>query len=160
DSQRLAYVGPVGSNLDHFGLYTIRADGSGGRRLLDRVAEESPRWSPDGSRIAFMKVLQPHFVSAVYTVRSNGTGVHRVSVSRAGESSLDPSWSADGRILFYVRGRFRDADGADIFATSPGARGGRALTHPFPAGGWNSAPEWLAGSSLAGGEPIPHTIGL
>ena len=160
DSQRLAYVGPVGSNLDHFGLYTIRADGSGGRRLLDRVAEESPRWSPDGSRIAFMKVLQPHFVSAVYTVRSNGTGVHRVSISRAGESSGDPSWSADGRFLFYVRGRFRDADGADIFVARAETRGGRALTHPFPAGGSSSAPEWLAGHSLSGGEPIPHTIRL
>lgn len=158
DSQRVAYISP-GNGLDLYTLWTIRADGSGGRRIVQKVAEEPPQWSPDGSRIAFIKHL-PHYVSAVFTVRSNGTGVHQVSVSRAGESSSEPSWSADGRLLLYSRSRFKGSEETDIYAARAGERGGHALTHPFPSGGANSEPRWLAGPRLTGGEPLPRTTAV
>jgi Tol biopolymer transport system component len=159
DSQRVAYVAPMANGLDRYALWMIRADGSGGRRILQNIYEDSPTWSPDGSRIAFDKLL-PHFVHAVWTVRSNGTGLHRVSRSRAGESSSGPSWSADGRLLLYSRARFRASEESDIYATSPAGRGGHAVTHPFPAGGSNWDPQWLVGPRLQGGEQIPPTMAV
>jgi Tol biopolymer transport system component len=159
DSQRVAYVAPMASGLDRYALWTIRANGSGGRRILQNILEHSPTWSPDGSRIAFDKLL-PHFVSAVWTVRTDGTGLHRVSGSRARESSQGPSWSADGRLLLYSRARFRASLESDIYAARPAGRGGHAVTHPFPAGGSNWDPQWLVGPRLSGGEQIPPTLAV
>ncbi len=157
DSQRIAYISP-GNGLDRYALWTIRADGSGGRRVVQKVAGESPRWSPNGSRILFVKLL--HNVSAVNVVRPNGTGVHQVSISRVGEYVAEPAWSADGKLVLYNRGRFRAAEDSDIFAVSPAGHGGRALTHPFPAGGSNFEAQWLVGPRLSGREQIPHTIAV
>jgi TolB protein len=158
DSQRVAYISP-GNGLDVYTLWTIRADGSGGRRVAQRVGEDSPRWSPDGSRIAFLRWL-PHEGKAVYTIRNDGTGVHRVTSDRTGEYASAPAWSADGRLVLYSRARFRGAEEADIYAVRPGGRGGRALTHPFPTGGTNSYPQWIVGLRLSGHEPSPRTIAL
>jgi len=156
DSQRVAYVAPTSADRDT--LWTIRADGSGGRRVAQNVAEDTPRWSPDGSRIAYLKEM-PHYLSAVFVVRTDGTGSHQVSSNRGGGSyARGESWSADGRLVFYNRGRFRDSEDSDIFAVSPSGRGGRALTHPFPAGGTNVEAQWLVGAQLSGVEHLPPTI--
>ena len=159
DSQRLAYVGSAGKNYRE-DLFTIQADGTGERRLVQNVFDfEDPRWSPDGSQIAFVKSL-PHYVSDVFTVRPDGTGLHRVNASPGGERSREPSWSADGATLLYSRWRYRDAEAMDVFATTPGTGGGHAVTHPFPAGGTNGAPLWMPGPPLTGVEPVPETIAL
>ena len=156
DSQRLAYVSVQGG--DRFSLRTIRADGSGGRRLVRRVAEITPSWSPDGSRVAFVKYLA-HYGTAVSTVRADGTGVHQVSANRGGESANDPSWSADGLVL-YDATRFRGSEDSDVYAVSPTGNGGRPLTHPFPTGGSNDAPQWMVGLDVSGGEQLPPTVAL
>jgi Tol biopolymer transport system component len=159
DSARLAYMGSAGTKYRQ-DLFTIGADGSGERRLVQGISDfQTPGWSPQGSLIAFEKEL-PHYVTAVYTVRPDGTGLSRVSVSPGRESSGDPAWSADGASLLYTRWRYRFGGGADVFVTTPGAGAGRAVTHPFPAGGTNEAPIWMTGPPLTGGEPAPQTITL
>jgi TolB protein len=155
DSERVAYISP-GNGLDRYALWTIRADGSGGRRVVQKVDEESPLWSPDGSRISYVKLL--HATRAIFVVRPNGTGAHQVSVSRVGEYVADPAWSADGKLVLYNRGRFRAAEDSDIFAVAPGRHGGRALTQPFPAGGSNFDAAWVVGPRLQGGEQAPPTM--
>jgi TolB protein len=157
DSQRVAYIAPTSADRD--ALWTIRADGSGGRRIAQNVGDDTPRWSPDGSRIAFLKFLA-HDRSAVFVVRTDGTGSREASSGRGGVYARDPSWSADGRLVLYNRGRFRDSEDSDIFAVAPSGRGGRALTHPFPTGGTNFEPQWLVGPRLSGGEQLPPTIAV
>ena len=156
DSQRLAYVS-VEAN-DRYSLWTIRADGSGGRRVAQKVWEDTPSWSPDGSRIAFMKGLANDAV-ALDTVRGDGSDLHQVSDTRGGEWIQHPAWSADGLVL-YERGRFRGSQESDIYAVPPTGRGGRALTHPFPAGGTNIAPRWITGLHPAGAEELPPTVAV
>jgi TolB protein len=159
DSQRLAYAGSTGSSY-RVDLFTIRADGSGERRLVQRVADlAAVHWSPVGSLIVFQKEL-PHYVIGMYTVRANGTGMRRVGGSPGRESSRDPMWSADGTALLYARQRYRGADETDVFITVPNGGVGRALTRPFPAGGSNDDAHWTSGPRLAGGEPAPATIRL
>jgi Tol biopolymer transport system component len=156
DSQRLVYVGSAGKKFRE-DLFTIQADGTGERRLAQNVFDfEDPSWSPDGSLIAFVKVLPND--GDVFTVRPDGTGLQRVNTSPG--SSRDPSWSADGTTLIYARWRYRDAEAMDIFVTTPGAGEGHAVTHPFPAGGTNEAPLWMTGPPLTGVEPVPQTITL
>jgi Tol biopolymer transport system component len=159
DSARLAYMGSAGTKYRQ-DLFTIGADGSGERRLVQGISDfQTPGWSPQGSLIAFVKEL-PRYVSAVYTVRPDGTGLTRISISPGGESSDSPSWSADGASLLYTRWRYRFGGGTDVFVTTPGGGAGRAVTYPFPAGGTNEAPIWMTGPPLTGGEPAPQTITL
>jgi TolB protein len=156
DSGRVAYASLESG--DHYSLWTIRADGSGGRRLAQNVDEATPSWSPDGSRIAFVK-LHPHYVRGVFVARADGAGVREVSSSRGGASAGNPAWSADGLVL-YSRARFRDSQESDIFAVAPTGRVGRALTHPFPTGGTNEGAQGLAGAQLTGQEQLPPTIAV
>jgi Tol biopolymer transport system component len=157
DSQSLAYVS-VESGSREF-LSTIGADGSGGRRLAKNASASTPSWSPDGSRIAFARDL-PHYVTAVYTVLKDGTGLHLVSGSSGGEYAQHPAWSGDGQIVLYERTRFRYSEQSDIYAVSPIGRGGRALTNPFPAGGTNTAPRWMTGLHASGSEQLPPTMAV
>jgi WD40-like Beta Propeller Repeat len=154
DSRRLAYSVFVGDGQD---LFTVAANGSGNRRLTR--AADSPQWSPSGSRIAFGKEL-PHDVHAVYTARTDGTALKRISVSRGGESSTEPAWSADGAALLYTRWRYRESQEMDVFVATLGTGRNRAVTHPFPAGGSNEEPRWMIGPRLSGREPVPQTITL
>jgi Tol biopolymer transport system component len=154
DSRRIAYSAFVGDEQD---VFTIGVHGSG-NKLLARAAE-SPQWSPNGSQIAFAKEL-PRYVRAIYTARTDGKGLKRVSVSPGGESSLEPTWSADGAVLLYTRLRYRDSEETDVFVATLGSGRNRAVTHPFPAGGSNSDPGWMIGPPLAGREPTPRTIAL
>lgn len=159
DSQRLAYVGLGGANYRQ-DLFTIGADGSGEHRLVRDVDSfQSSAWSPEGSLIALTKA-PARSVIAVFTVRADGTGLRRITPSTGGEFSGEPAWSADGATLLYTRARYRDADDADVFVTTPGVGSGRAVTHPFPTGGSNGAPLWMTGPPLSGGEPAPQTITL
>jgi len=159
DSRRLVYVASAGKNFRQ-DLFTIGADGSGDRRLVHRISDfQNPSWSPEGSLIAFTREL-PHSVVAVYTVRPNGTGLRRISVSAGGESSDAPAWSADGGALMYTRARYRESEDTDIFVTRPGSGAGRAVTHPFPAGGRNDGPRWMIGPPVAGREAAPQTVTL
>jgi Tol biopolymer transport system component len=154
DSQRLAYVS-VESGY-RYSLWTIRADGSGGRRLAQNVSEETPSWSPDGARIAFLRYL-PHDVAAVSTVRSDGSGLQNVASGLVYLS--DPSWSADGQVL-YELGRFQGSEETDVYVVSPTGRGSRALTHPFPTGGTNTDARWITGLHPSGTEQLPPTMSV
>ena len=73
------------SNRHHGNLHTIRPDGTGLRRLTNYPAPKtvgSPTFSPDGKWIAFSRFTEGPY-PAVYVMRANGTGVHRVTKNAA-----------------------------------------------------------------------------
>ena len=89
-------------------LVTARTDGTD----LKPVANESvgvyalggPRWSPDGSQIAFVQAgafagdgRVVVYSSSAWVVNADGGGLHEVSEGYA----LQPKWSPDGRWLAY-----------------------------------------------------------
>ena len=79
-------------------IYVMDPDGSDVIRLTDDPAGEfMARWSPDGSRIAFVREgdLRAGSYEAVYTMLPDGTDVRRIS-SGDGGSDFWPSWSPDG----------------------------------------------------------------
>ena len=82
-------------------LTVMREDGTSVRVLAPSVelVSAAPVWSPVGSRIAFVGAQQdsePRY--AVYTARSDGTGV-----TKLGATVSVPSWSPDGsRIAFLM----------------------------------------------------------
>jgi Tol biopolymer transport system component len=86
--------GPAGATL-----YMVNADGTNLHQYvpLDMYAIE-PRWSPDGSLIAFVSVDLPDLVTGeIYAVRPDGTDLRRLTT---GGVSIRPEWTADGRIVY------------------------------------------------------------
>lgn len=78
-------------------LYSMNTDGSGTLRLTNDAAnDESPRWSPNGSRIVFQSDRDNVFsgMADVYVMNADGSGQTRLT-SAANDDSA-PVWSPDG----------------------------------------------------------------
>ncbi|MEM7352076.1 MAG: S9 family peptidase [Acidobacteriota bacterium] len=84
-------------------LWTVRADGTGHRKLGDGEARESsPRWSPDGKRLAYVASADDGAEIFVRWMDSGRLG--SVAVARLTQLPESPSgitWSPDGRWLAF-----------------------------------------------------------
>ena len=92
DGRHLVYTfaGPIGREI-----WTARLDGSQTRRV--GVASGTvPRWSPDGSRIAYVAGAGVTVVDV-----TTGTGVRQFSSAVYG-SGMSVDWSPDGRSLVWA----------------------------------------------------------
>jgi TolB protein len=103
--------------------FVANLDGSGASMVLPGV--EQPEWSPDGTRIVFVK--PDYWGNQIFVANADGTGWKQLtSPSKAGGSDGWPTWSPDGtRILFS-----RLASGTDSFVYVIGANGndGKRIT--------------------------------
>ena len=84
-------------------IYVMDADGSDIVRLTHDPADEfQPVWSPDGSRIAFVRSLSDQSSHpAIFTMNPDGTDVRQVSEATEG-SDFSPSWASDGSRLIFA----------------------------------------------------------
>jgi Tol biopolymer transport system component len=94
-----------------------------------------PVWSPDHTRIAFIRQTAPigrplgwpNRDAALWVMNADGSGAHRVSrgVTLAGWGG--PTWSPDGSKIAFV-GRSPDAEAVDIYVTGVNGGGPTDLT--------------------------------
>lgn len=116
-------------------LYLANADGSQVRQLgAAPVRGVSPSWSPDGKRLAFVSFADgndPLCEAAscppsgeLYAVRANGTGLTRLTRSRADDEH--PTWSPDGRQIAFSSGFSLRQQGHPRWLMMISAAGGRA----------------------------------
>jgi TolB protein len=86
-------------------IYVLNADGSGLHRVTPvRLNAGNADWSPNGKRIAFNSFYGGPKPPEIYTVRPNGTGLHRVRREPKNSYSFDPVWSPGGGRLAFVHG--------------------------------------------------------
>jgi Tol biopolymer transport system component len=103
DGRKLAFIGGRNRpNEQHVlledELYVARADGSRAKRLTaDRAHESAPSWSPDGTRIVFVRAPRSGNRSSLWTIGANGHGLRRLT---SGAIDIQPSWSRRGEIAF------------------------------------------------------------
>ncbi len=94
-------------------LWIANSDGSQMRRLSPASISgvELPRWSPDGQWIAFMAKEESH-PFRIYLIRPDGTGFHVASVGNDNQGA--PTWSPDGRTLYYGQVRCEEMNNCTI----------------------------------------------
>lgn len=113
-STRIAYITKVGTR---FQLLVADADGSDPQTVV--TSNEpllSPRWSPDGARLAYVSFESK---KPVVYVQNLGTGA-RTAVANFRGSNSSPAWSPDGKRLAVTLSRdggsqifVMNADGSD-----------------------------------------------
>jgi dipeptidyl aminopeptidase/acylaminoacyl peptidase len=82
-------------------IWSVPADGSGGAKALiaSDKTENTPRWSPNGKRIAFL--ANRDGATQVYVAEADGTGVKKVTSLAAG-AQPPLVWSPDGERVALV----------------------------------------------------------
>jgi Tol biopolymer transport system component len=81
------------------------------------MAVGSPRWSPDGTRIVFDGF--PAGSGEIYIVQSQGGSPLRVTNDAFADAS--PSWSGDGRWIYFVSTRGADREVWKVRSDLPNA---------------------------------------
>ena len=96
DGQWLAFVGyPDGA------LWRCRVDGRERLRLTPpSLRVYLPRWSPDGTQVAF-RAESASLPVKIYTVSADGSKLRQLLSD--GRNEADPTWSADGKKLAFGR---------------------------------------------------------
>lgn len=81
-------------------IYTIDLNGNNETRLTKNAV--APAWSPDGSKIAFIRLTpdgSSDFFRDIYTIDSNGNNETRLTNSG---SANNPAWSPDGSKIAFT----------------------------------------------------------
>jgi erythromycin esterase-like protein len=146
----------------------MNADGSGITCLTSNPERErQPAWSPDGTRIAFVR---REGIDDLEIVVMNADGTGQINLTRNPYSiESEPAWSPDGsriaftsNLLYFANASSRQARGFDIFVINIDGSRQTPLTgtsswkpgadHGLPSGApsalqrsgapWNTSPSW------------------
>ncbi len=120
DGQKIVFTSDRFGNAE---IWTSPADGSGQPFQLTRLRQISDRsdWSPNSQRIAFSSIIEGN--SEVYVVDAEGGEPKRLTNNP--ESDGSPSWSHDGRWIYFNSGR---SGTGQIWRMSPEGEGARQVT--------------------------------
>jgi Tol biopolymer transport system component len=93
----------------------MAADGTGqATRLTHHEATDRfPAWSPDGTRIAFSRIINQRGDAGIYVMQADGSASAQITAG----SHWAPTWTPDGtKILYSASGilRFVNADGTPV----------------------------------------------
>lgn len=107
DGQTVLYWASGSTAGDGGSLYTLPLVGTGAPKKITSGAkglDGDPSWSPDGSQIAFRRLVGGAGGNAdVYVMNADGSGQRAVADTKAAD--IKPVWSPDGKNLLVVSNR-------------------------------------------------------
>ena len=149
DGARLAFGGWKERD-DSYAIYSMRADGTGLRRVTSPVyplLDESPEWSPDGRWIVFERIGRTAWTD-VMVVRPDGRRLHRIARVLTGNQCACPDWSPDGsKITYQASPNVATLRFPEIFVMNANGTDRRQLTHDRSRDenpDWSPDGQWIA----------------
>ena len=132
DGTRITFTRPVqfGGGSQNGDIFAVNADNTGLVNLIGdppgNVApyDEDSVWSPDGSRIAFVRGLGGGFEFGIHTVSPQGTGRMQLT---SGNRDFSPDWSPNGTKIAFTRYAF-DGDDSDVYVMNADGTSVQRLT--------------------------------
>jgi Tol biopolymer transport system component len=108
-----------------FEIWTADPDGANAVQVsaMDSEMTSSPAWSPDGASIAFQSNAESLF--DIYVIGAAGGATRRLTVDA--ENNVVPSFSRDGRWIYFASTRRANPTSADYQVWKVGVGGGRAV---------------------------------
>jgi tricorn protease-like protein len=110
-------------------IFTVRADGSGLRRLTNgSTLDSAPSVSPNGRVVVFERRVAAGAPADLYTVGANGGAVK--ALTSTPDDEHEASFSSDGKAIVFVRS-VAETDGGtadDIYSVRPSGGGLTRLT--------------------------------
>jgi Tol biopolymer transport system component len=135
------------SSIPQEDLFVVRPDGSGLRQITNDAARDRfPRWSPDGSRLAFQSDRGGTY--EIWTLRPDGSGMDRATPPDGNPAY--PVWSPDGRTLALT---LINQGSALVDLSQPLTRRKLAAIPPaygrlrFYPSSWSPDGRWIAGGA-------------
>jgi len=113
------------SNIGEYEIYVMNADGTGVTRLTNSPgSNDNPKWSPDGTKIAFASTR--HVYYEIYVMNADGTGQTRLT-NNSDINDYLLAWSPDGTKIAFSRA---GVDGVfDIYVMNADGTGQTRLTN-------------------------------
>lgn len=87
-------------------LYAVNPDGAALAQLTHEpkgIAARWPAWSPDGSRILFVRFNPSNGMGRIWIMNADGTGQRRVASDAPGYRDYQPSYTPDARHIVFTR---------------------------------------------------------
>jgi Tol biopolymer transport system component len=142
DGKRLAFVARFTSQFPpQTNIYTMEPEAPGQtfnaavqitHFTNGEVATGSIAWSPDGSKLAFVRGNAAHTNQPLYVVNADGSSANATEIPTVGGAG-DPTWSADsGKIAFSHNNQIYTVNGDISFPATPltGATGAEPVWSP------------------------------
>ena len=118
-------------------------------KLLDHpFSDRSPRWSPDGTKIAFVHQNSGRDVIAMIDISEDSDGIADI-LTWTDRNDAEPIWSRDGKFLAFTRKIAGVRDHADILVFILATGEIKDLTGEKPATIRHSL-DWVPGRNLVG----------
>lgn len=127
---KIAFVSDRDGNAE---IYTMNPDGSDLKRLtFDPGADSNPAWSPDGSRIVFVRFNGSPggtYDGEIYVMNADGSNQTRLTTSR---NDRYPAWSPDGTKIAFSQDLFCcDSRGDEIRVMNADGSDQRIVNHGY-----------------------------
>ncbi len=139
-------------------IYVVSRGGRG-VQPVSPTRSRSPSWSPDGSRLVFVRwernIEGPD--AEIYVMKSGGGDEKRLTHNSVRDDA--PAWSPDGSSIAFVRDRGSDSD---IYLMDADGGNERQLTRtPEPAAdpAWSPDNRWIAFRWETGGWSVIAVVG-